>query len=209
MMFRCWLPRWNARNPVVHDWRTGRQLLAKEPMATADVDVVIAAERVSRRESSARYRFYREKIQMVGQSERPLEISVQISTEEAYREFPGRSTPADIHGILMRVASLPTPCTGKFWHGGTPNAAPANGRKICWTSCAWVKLIPTCENFCPPIWRRKSRLNRSIGCFNSSCSGGQTVGRSGQIFSQNHSGGIMFASEKSELELTVCRCKIH
>jgi hypothetical protein len=27
-------------------------------------------------------------------------------TEAFYKEFPGRSVPADIHGILMRVASL-------------------------------------------------------------------------------------------------------
>ena len=41
-------------------------------------------------------------------------VSVQISTEAAYREFPGRSVPADIHGILMRVASLPDTLRGKI-----------------------------------------------------------------------------------------------
>ena len=40
-------------------------------------------------------------------------VSVQISTEEFYREFPGRSIPADIHGIPMRVASLDDTMKGK------------------------------------------------------------------------------------------------
>jgi hypothetical protein len=41
-------------------------------------------------------------------------VSVQISTEEVYREFPARCVPADIHGILMRVASLPDTLQGKI-----------------------------------------------------------------------------------------------
>ena len=32
--------------------------------------------------------------------------SIQISTDEMYREFPSCSIPAGIHGILTRVASL-------------------------------------------------------------------------------------------------------
>lgn len=38
----------------------------------------------------------------------------QISTDEMYREFPARGVPADIHGILMRVASLEDTLTGKL-----------------------------------------------------------------------------------------------
>ncbi len=47
---------------------------------------------------------------MVGHSK----VSVQISIEEVYREFPERSVPADIHGILMRVASLEDTLRGKI-----------------------------------------------------------------------------------------------
>ena len=39
---------------------------------------------------------------------------MQISTEDVYRDFPARSTPADIHGILMRVASRPDTLQGKI-----------------------------------------------------------------------------------------------
>ena len=39
---------------------------------------------------------------------------MQISTEEFYREFPKRAVPADIHGILMRVANLQDTLRGKI-----------------------------------------------------------------------------------------------
>ncbi|MDO5577486.1 MAG: nucleotidyl transferase AbiEii/AbiGii toxin family protein, partial [Fibrobacter sp.] len=41
-------------------------------------------------------------------------VSIQISTEKSYLEFPSRSVPADIHGILMRVASLEDTLEGKI-----------------------------------------------------------------------------------------------
>lgn len=41
-------------------------------------------------------------------------VSMQISTDEMYREFPNRSVAADVHGILMRVASLQDTLTGKI-----------------------------------------------------------------------------------------------
>lgn len=34
------------------------------------------------------------------------DVSVQISNEDFYREFPARAVAADVHGIRMRVASL-------------------------------------------------------------------------------------------------------
>ena len=41
-------------------------------------------------------------------------VSVQFSTEEFYREYPKRAVPADVHGILMRVASLEDTLNGKI-----------------------------------------------------------------------------------------------
>lgn len=41
-------------------------------------------------------------------------VSVQLSTEDFSREFPGRSVPADVHGILIRVASLDDTLAGKM-----------------------------------------------------------------------------------------------
>ncbi len=40
-------------------------------------------------------------------------VSIQISTEDFYKDFPSRSVPADVHGILMRVASLEDTLQGK------------------------------------------------------------------------------------------------
>jgi hypothetical protein len=113
---------------------------AREPMATADVDVIIAAERVeeavkalraadftSKSRSSRGHEAHSSKksepthvccngvekdlsINLKGHSK----VSVQISTEDFYANFPARSKPADIHGILMRVASREDTLRGKI-----------------------------------------------------------------------------------------------
>ena len=88
---------------------------AAEPMATADVDVVIAAERIEEAVQALTAAGFKAKkfkwsVNLTGRSK----VSVQISTEKVYQEFPGRSVPADIHGILMRVASLPDTLAGKL-----------------------------------------------------------------------------------------------
>jgi len=41
-------------------------------------------------------------------------ISIPLSTEDFYKDFPSRSVAADIHGILMRVASLEDTSRGKI-----------------------------------------------------------------------------------------------
>lgn len=88
---------------------------AAEPMATADVDLVIALERVEEavtalREAGFTAKKFKWSINLKGRSK----VSVQISTEEVYQEFPSRAVPADIHGILMRVASLTDTLHGKI-----------------------------------------------------------------------------------------------
>jgi hypothetical protein len=41
-------------------------------------------------------------------------VLMQLSTEVAYRDFPARAQAADVHGILMRVASLEDTLAGKI-----------------------------------------------------------------------------------------------
>jgi len=41
-------------------------------------------------------------------------VSLQLSTEDFYREFPERAFPADVHGILLRVASPEDTLRGKI-----------------------------------------------------------------------------------------------
>ena len=88
---------------------------AREPLATADVDVVIAAGQVEMAVKALRKAGFTAKkfawsVNLKGRSK----VTVQISTEEVYRDFPSRSVPADIHGILMRVASREDTLRGKL-----------------------------------------------------------------------------------------------
>ena len=88
---------------------------AKEPMATADVDLVIATERVEEAVKALNDAGFRAKrfawsVNLKGRSA----VTVQISTGEFYREFPRRSVSADVHGIAMRVASVEDTLRGKL-----------------------------------------------------------------------------------------------
>ncbi len=88
---------------------------ANEPMVTQDVDIVVAADSVEiavklLEEAGFRSERFAWSVNFHGDSR----VNIQLSTEEFYREFPARSVPADIHGILMRVASLEDTLFGKI-----------------------------------------------------------------------------------------------
>jgi hypothetical protein len=87
---------------------------AEEPMVTQDVDIIVAAESVDRvvkilEEAGFTSERFQWSINFKGSSK----VAIQLSTEDFYKGFPGRSVPADIHGILMRVASLEDTLKGK------------------------------------------------------------------------------------------------
>lgn len=88
---------------------------AEEPMATADVDLVIVSERIEEASKAIKGLGFSEKrfdwsINYKGESK----VSIQLSTEEMYLDFPQRAVGADVHGILMRVASLEDTLKGKI-----------------------------------------------------------------------------------------------
>ena len=88
---------------------------AAEPMVTQDVDFVVAAENIERAiQALEKAGFKAEKhewsVNFTGRSK----VSIQLSTEEVYLAFPARAVPADVHGILLRVASLEDTLTGKI-----------------------------------------------------------------------------------------------
>lgn len=88
---------------------------AEEPLATADVDIVVAMESVDKAvsalsEAGFAVQHFEWSINLKGRSK----VSVQISTESFYHDFPVHAVPADIHGILMRVASLEDTLRGKL-----------------------------------------------------------------------------------------------
>jgi len=88
---------------------------ATQPMVTQDVDFVVASDAIERTVSLLEQAGFRSErfewsINFKGRSA----VILQLSTEEFYRDFPSRSVPADVHGILMRVASLEDTLSGKM-----------------------------------------------------------------------------------------------
>ncbi len=88
---------------------------ADRPMVTQDVDFVVAVEAIGRtvsllEEAGFRSERFDWSINFKGSSR----VLLQLSTEEFYRDFPSRAVPADVHGILMRVASLEDTLRGKM-----------------------------------------------------------------------------------------------
>jgi hypothetical protein len=99
---------------------------AEEPMVTRDVDIVIALDQVEPvveafAEAGFQIKRFPYSINLDGGSQ----VSIQISTDEMYRAFPARGVPADIHGILMRVACLEDTLMGKLaaWSDKTRRAS--------------------------------------------------------------------------------------
>ena len=88
---------------------------AVEPMATADVDIVISAIDVERCvKALERVGFASERfgwsINLKGSSK----VSVQISTDDFYKSFPETAVSVQVHGITMRVASAENTLRGKL-----------------------------------------------------------------------------------------------
>lgn len=88
---------------------------AGQPMVTQDVDFVVASDSIKRAVSLLEKAGFRSErfewsINFRGRSA----VSLQLSTEDFYRDFPARAVPADVHGILLRVASLEDTLRGKI-----------------------------------------------------------------------------------------------
>lgn len=87
---------------------------AEEPMVTRDVDFVVVTDVIERavkalEDAGFEAERHRWSINFQGSSD----LSLQLSTEDFYRDFPERAVAADVHGILLRVASLEDTLAGK------------------------------------------------------------------------------------------------
>ena len=140
---------------------------AREPMATADVDVVIAAEQVDEAVKA---------LQKSGFTAKKFEWSVNLKGRSKVLganqhggilpRISRRSVPADIHGILMRVASLEDTLRGKIAAWQDPERRASKRLKDLLDIMRLVELIPSCANCCRLIWQRKSKDNRhATRCF--------------------------------------------
>ncbi|MEQ1923807.1 MAG: nucleotidyl transferase AbiEii/AbiGii toxin family protein [Pyrinomonadaceae bacterium] len=94
---------------------------AAEPMVTQDVDFVVAADSIERAEAVLKQAGFKSEtfewsINFKGKSK----ISIQLTTESSYRDFAERGIAADVHGILLRVASLEDTLAGKIMAWSDP-----------------------------------------------------------------------------------------
>jgi hypothetical protein len=88
---------------------------ADEPMVTQDVDFVVATEAVEKTITALEAAgFTAERFEWSINFRGRSKVSIQLSTEECYREYPERAVAADVHGILLRVASLEDTLAGKM-----------------------------------------------------------------------------------------------
>ncbi|MEI6808942.1 MAG: hypothetical protein WCN95_09470, partial [bacterium] len=76
---------------------------AEQPMVTQDVDFVVASDSVQRtiallEEAGFPSERFEWSVNFRGHSA----VSIQLSTEDFYHEFPSRSVPADVHGVLCK-----------------------------------------------------------------------------------------------------------
>src|SRR4030042_4513632 len=79
---------------------------AEQPMVTQDVDFVVADELVERVVSLLEEAgFHSERFEWSINFKGRSVLSIQLSTEDFYKDFPSRAVAAGVHGILMRVAS--------------------------------------------------------------------------------------------------------
>ena len=88
---------------------------AEQPMVTQDVDLVVAAESIESvvsllEQAGFRVERFPWSVNFRGRSA----VSIQLSTEDFYGDYPSRAVVADVHGILMRVACLGDTLKGKI-----------------------------------------------------------------------------------------------
>lgn len=88
---------------------------AAEQMVTQDVDFVVAADSIERAEQALiDAGFERESFDWSINFKGSSKVSIQLTTEAGYADFASRGVAADVHGILLRVASLEDTLTGKI-----------------------------------------------------------------------------------------------
>ncbi|MEK6630736.1 MAG: nucleotidyl transferase AbiEii/AbiGii toxin family protein [Acidobacteriota bacterium] len=88
---------------------------AAQPMVTQDVDFVVVSDAVDRTIALLEQEgFHSERFEWSVNFKGRSTVSLQLSTEAFYWEFPSRAVPADVHGILLRVASLEDTLRGKI-----------------------------------------------------------------------------------------------
>ena len=103
---------------------------ATEPMVTRDVDFVVTVDEIDRAVAVLEtVGFHPERHDWSVNFRGRSQVRLQLSTEDFYRDYPSRSVPADVHGILLRVASLDDTLAGKIKAWRTPDRRPSKAIK--------------------------------------------------------------------------------
>ena len=132
---------------------------AAEPMVTRDVDFVVAADSLERAEKALidagfKSEHHRWSVNFEGNSK----LSIQLSTESFYNNVAERGMAADVHGILLRVASLEDTLAGKIKAWSEPTRRQSKQAKD------FTDIIRLVEAH-PELWERlpdelKQQINR-------------------------------------------------
>lgn len=121
---------------------------AAEPMVTRDVDFVVAADSAEQAEKALiDAGFKSEHHQWSVNFEGNSTLSIQLSTESFYRNFAERGIAADVHGILLRVASLEDTLAGKIKAWSEPTRRQSKQAKD------FTDIVRLVEAH-PDLWKR-------------------------------------------------------
>ena len=123
---------------------------AAEPMVTRDVDFVVVTDAIERtvqvlEDAGFRSEKFPWSVNFKGHSK----VSLQLSTEDFYRDFPSRAVPADVHGILMRVASLEDTLQGKLLAWRDAQRRPSKRQKDLADIARLVEAHPEIAHLIP------------------------------------------------------------
>jgi len=123
---------------------------AAEPMVTREVDFVVAVDEIEQAVAALEAVGFKAErhdwsVNFRGRSQ----VSLQLSTEDFYREYTSRSVPADGHGILLRVAALEDTLAGKIKAWRTPERQPSKAIKDLGDIARLVEAHPALEATLP------------------------------------------------------------
>lgn len=129
---------------------------AAEPMVTQDVDFVVAVADTERTIAQLeKAGFQPERFEWSVNFTGHSKVSLQLSTEPFYRAFPSRSVAADVHGILLRVASLEDTLSGKIRAWSDPRRRQSKRIKDLGDIARLVEAHPQLWDGLPDDLRRK------------------------------------------------------
>lgn len=129
---------------------------AAEQMVTLDVDFVVAAESVEKAEKCLlEAGFQAEEFEWSINFKGKSKVSIQLTTEEKYLDFPSRGIAADVHGILMRVASIEDTLAGKIRAWSDPKRRQSKRIKDLADIARLVESHPELWETLPEVLRKQ------------------------------------------------------